>query len=39
MAGGNPTLIDRVEPLPSTIAKRVIRVGDRGRRRGEAGGQ
>lgn len=30
MAGGDATLIDRVEPLLSTIAKRVIRVGDRG---------
>ena len=30
MAGGDPTLISRVEPLLDTIAKRVIRVGGRG---------
>jgi 3-hydroxyisobutyrate dehydrogenase/2-hydroxy-3-oxopropionate reductase len=30
MAGGDATLISRVEPLLETIAKRVIRVGGRG---------
>lgn len=30
MAGGDAALIERVEPLLSTIAKQVIRVGDRG---------
>jgi 3-hydroxyisobutyrate dehydrogenase/2-hydroxy-3-oxopropionate reductase len=30
MAGGDPGLISRVEPLLDTIAKKVIRVGERG---------
>ena len=30
MAGGDPDHVDRVEPLLSSIAKQVIRVGDRG---------